>query len=94
MPIACMQCEKPPCVKVCPVRTTYREADGSGGQGPAQREGRAAEETLQSGRNGHEDEERGQEPADRDMTHDGFLIWRAQLRAGARESRSGPLTRS
>lgn len=27
-PIACMQCEKPPCVKVCPVRTTYREADG------------------------------------------------------------------
>ena len=28
MPIACMQCEKPPCVKVCPVRTTYREADG------------------------------------------------------------------
>lgn len=28
MPIACMQCEKPPCVKVCPVRATYREADG------------------------------------------------------------------
>ena len=28
MPIACMQCEKPPCVKVCPVRTTYRDADG------------------------------------------------------------------
>jgi Fe-S-cluster-containing hydrogenase component 2 len=28
MPIACMQCEKPSCVKVCPVRTTYREADG------------------------------------------------------------------
>jgi molybdopterin-containing oxidoreductase family iron-sulfur binding subunit len=28
MPIACMQCEKPPCVKVCPVRTTYREPDG------------------------------------------------------------------
>lgn len=27
-PIACMQCEKPPCVKVCPVRTTYRGADG------------------------------------------------------------------
>ena len=24
----CMQCEKPPCVKVCTVRTTYREADG------------------------------------------------------------------
>ncbi len=28
MPIACMQCEKPSCVKVCPVRTTYREGDG------------------------------------------------------------------
>lgn len=28
MPIACMQCEKPPCVKVCPVRTTFREGDG------------------------------------------------------------------
>ncbi len=28
MPIACMQCERPPCVKVCPVRTTYREPDG------------------------------------------------------------------
>ena len=28
MPIACMQCEKPPCVKVCPVRTTFREPDG------------------------------------------------------------------
>ena len=28
MPIACMQCEKPACVKVCPVRTTYREPDG------------------------------------------------------------------
>ncbi|MDP6437642.1 MAG: 4Fe-4S dicluster domain-containing protein [Gammaproteobacteria bacterium] len=28
MPIQCMQCEKPPCVKVCPVRTTYREPDG------------------------------------------------------------------
>lgn len=27
-PIACMQCEKPPCVKVCPARTTYREPDG------------------------------------------------------------------
>lgn len=27
-PIACMQCEKPPCVKVCPVRTTYRDAAG------------------------------------------------------------------
>jgi Fe-S-cluster-containing dehydrogenase component len=28
LPIQCMQCEKPPCVKVCPVRTTYREPDG------------------------------------------------------------------
>ena len=28
MPVPCMQCENPPCVKVCPVRTTYREADG------------------------------------------------------------------
>ena len=28
MPIACMQCEKPPCIKVCPVRTTYRDPDG------------------------------------------------------------------
>ncbi len=28
MPLACMQCEKPPCVKVCPVRTTFREGDG------------------------------------------------------------------
>ncbi|MDP6675598.1 MAG: 4Fe-4S dicluster domain-containing protein [Gammaproteobacteria bacterium] len=28
MPMQCMQCEKPPCVKVCPVRTTYREPDG------------------------------------------------------------------
>ncbi|MBI1912082.1 MAG: 4Fe-4S dicluster domain-containing protein [Deltaproteobacteria bacterium] len=27
-PMQCMQCEKPPCVKVCPVRTTYREPDG------------------------------------------------------------------
>ncbi len=27
-PVACMQCEKPPCVKVCPARTTYREPDG------------------------------------------------------------------
>jgi len=28
MPVACMQCEKPPCVKVCPVRATYRDPDG------------------------------------------------------------------
>ena len=28
LPIQCMQCEKPPCVKVCPVRTTYRDPDG------------------------------------------------------------------
>jgi molybdopterin-containing oxidoreductase family iron-sulfur binding subunit len=27
-PVACMQCEKPPCVKVCPARTTYRDPDG------------------------------------------------------------------
>ncbi len=27
-PIQCHQCEKPPCVKVCPVRTTYRDPDG------------------------------------------------------------------
>ncbi len=27
-PVQCMQCEKPPCVKVCPARTTYREPDG------------------------------------------------------------------
>jgi len=27
-PIQCMQCENPPCVKVCPARATYREKDG------------------------------------------------------------------
>ena len=27
-PIQCMHCEKPPCVKVCPVRATYRDPDG------------------------------------------------------------------
>ncbi len=28
LPMQCMQCEKPPCVKVCPIRTTYRDPDG------------------------------------------------------------------
>ncbi len=27
-PVQCMQCEKPPCVKVCPLRTTFRTIDG------------------------------------------------------------------
>jgi molybdopterin-containing oxidoreductase family iron-sulfur binding subunit len=27
-PVQCQQCEKPPCVKVCPIRTTFREPDG------------------------------------------------------------------
>ena len=27
-PIQCMQCEKPPCVKTCPVRATFREPNG------------------------------------------------------------------
>ena len=28
MPVQCHQCEKPPCVKVCPVRATFREPNG------------------------------------------------------------------
>jgi len=28
MPIQCHQCEKPPCVKVCPVEATWQEPDG------------------------------------------------------------------
>ena len=28
MPIQCHQCNKPPCVKVCPVQATWKEADG------------------------------------------------------------------
>ena len=28
MPVQCMQCENPPCVKACPVKATWKEADG------------------------------------------------------------------
>lgn len=28
MPIQCQQCKNPPCVKVCPVKATWQEADG------------------------------------------------------------------
>lgn len=28
MPVQCQQCRRPPCVKVCPTRATWQEADG------------------------------------------------------------------
>jgi Fe-S-cluster-containing dehydrogenase component len=28
MPVACQQCERPPCTKVCPVQATWKENDG------------------------------------------------------------------
>ena len=28
MPVQCQQCEKPPCVKVCPTNATWQESDG------------------------------------------------------------------
>ncbi len=27
-PVQCQQCERPPCVRVCPIRTTFRTVDG------------------------------------------------------------------
>ena len=32
LPRPCMQCDRPPCVKVCPVRATYQSEDGIVGQ--------------------------------------------------------------
>ena len=31
-PLLCQQCEQPPCIKVCPVRATYRDEEGIVGQ--------------------------------------------------------------
>ncbi len=28
MPVQCMQCENPPCVRACPVKATWKETDG------------------------------------------------------------------
>jgi molybdopterin-containing oxidoreductase family iron-sulfur binding subunit len=28
LPVQCMQCDNPPCVKACPVKATWKEADG------------------------------------------------------------------
>lgn len=28
MPVQCQQCRKPPCIKVCPVKATWKEVDG------------------------------------------------------------------